>query len=842
MKRFLPIFATLFGLSFFFPKASKAQYTPLNDVPIPQIHFPCDKQTQPEFASLRPYQAAACGDADKALYCSNDLIFLETFNSFPECGGQAPAGEGKFICNTNKFIPNHNLIVDLANSDLPILGNTELTKDSINSTDKISDAGKMNEYASWYLNGTLNRAEYGQIDPTQIADYSGPIQKVMPQVILEADRIGTIASASAMTTYIPENDNGGTAAPQATTEPQNHNQIVVCYKKQAQLIPPIITNFFGLGAVGLGKALPGDCYDGAGHMTDGLSILRLESWDKSSPTVDVAGIASWLLKIFPPNIVSILTSSTAILDRWPYKFPPLPWSDKNGQPFSSPDAYQKAYNEWRGQLCAYISFPILGTKLFCGGIPGVTNNDFADLFPFIPLGNTVDKHGSETAYIAEIQPLGETQIADPSYDVPKNAPLWFSHTEEVMNMSKFLNSSYTPLDCTVTNGKQTCQPLASVAEPKTTEANVCNVVNVRTNSGDNLFPGQTHGVVVPNVHYTITQVPCEKKIVIQTIGKPPNEKTVRRTVITCDAEINITIPTITKSPSLDPIFQSTVAYSGSTFRKIYPKVETGAPVNCIADIPGSTGVDYTGTDNVPAGGNSSFKYKNPALGSNNASELYFPHLGSVYDYFLKGIQTALRPQGFGAPTPISGKYCSPTVPTQCNANVPDSAVSSKFLGAFKTNFILVADRWTLDCPGPQYNLAAQCYNYVVSEAQKAGVNPAFALSIWLHESDASNYCHGGLSTQDFGQNVASEYQNIVAQLTGFLAMAKQKLCNGVPGFPEPMAGWLSRYKSSSGSCNPADSDAMSYYPEIRDTSWGVLTNCVKGTKFGITWPTDMSCP
>ncbi len=628
--------------------------------PIPEVKFPCGNIANPEFDSLRPYQAAACGDASKAAFCSNSLIFTESFNNFPECKSQAPEGDGTFVCNTTKVIPDHTLTVNLADSQLPILGNTELTQNSQTSGNQIDDATKVNEYLSWYLSGTLNRAEDGQADPSKIVDYAGPIQKIMPQAILEAQRVSTINTISIPTTSDPENSD--TAKTQ--TEPANHNQIVVCYSKPVSLLPVWLTNIFGVGAVGLGKAQAQPCYNGDGSSTKhNLATLRLGSWDKTPFDIGMDQVRPYLSRMLDQNTLGQLLNQ-AFVDRWSEKIPPLPWSDKSGQPFATTEAYQKAYNEWRGDVCAYISLPIVGKKLICVGIPGVTNNDYADLFPYIPLANTVDKHGSETDFIAEIQPSGQTRIDNKSYDTPISAPLWMAHTQETKDLSEFLNKSFTPLTCTTVEGKQTCQSVSNDPVPKTTENNArCSIVDVRTNPGDNLFPGDPHGIIVPNVHYTITQVECHKKTVYDCRRTIPHDPTSEicgyRSSIDCIAEVTITLPTITKTPFADEIWQNTVANSGSTFRRIYPKVQAGAPVSCIADIPTVTGVTYTPIDPVGGGADpGNWKVKDPS-GANTTDnpQLFFPHIGSIYDYFLKGIQTALRPQGFADPTPVSGQYC-----------------------------------------------------------------------------------------------------------------------------------------------------------------------------------------
>lgn len=181
-------------------------------------------------------------------------------------------------------------------------------------------------------------------------------------------------------------------------------------------------------------------------------------------------------------------------------------------------------------------------------------------------------------------------------------------------------------------------------------------------------------------------------------------------------------------------------------------------------------------------------------------------------------------------------------------NVPDTEVDSKFLGTFRTNFIDLAEKWTTSCPGQENNLAEECYNYVASESKKAGVNPAFALTIWLNESGASNYCYGGETTQDMGINLPDIYQNLEEQVKVFTNMANMKLCESTPGpYVENMHRWLSRYQSHDGACNPLDTVATQYYYDVMATTWDFVSGCTQngtrgGTRFGIDWPTDMSCP
>lgn len=632
------------------------------DTPFPRIHLPCDETEDPEFASLRPYQAAACGDANKAYFCSNSLVFVETFEDFPQCKAQAPA-EGKFICDlgSGKFIEDHNLIVDLDESELPILGNTELTKNSQSNSDSIDDGTKMNEYVSWYLEGTLNRAEYGENDVSKVVDYSGPIQKIMPGVMLDAQRLSSIDQVETKVAQVDDEE-----LTTGKTEPANHDQIVVCGKEGEGGFLGWIQDIFNVGRT---TAIP--CYDGGGGAKG--DVYRLTTWNEDlsafnlATNVVVKGALQGLKIIYPFIPSGALEESLG--KHWNSRRPPLPWDDGTGKPFPRSVDYQKAYYEWRGQTCVII--PIINRLACFENI--LVPNKYADLFPYIPLANTVDKRGAVKDFIAVIQPIGQTEIVDKSYDYPISAPMWFAHTQEVKDLSEFLNKSYTP------------QGLkgGSVTD---TEKNDCQIVKVRTNSGDKLFPGQPHGIIVPNVHYTITQVPCEVKL--EEKCNNDNHPNVCAggagaccftKQLKCDAEISIKLPTITATPWAEEIWQATVANSASTFRRIFPKTGENAPVSCIADLPASTKVKYIPTDPV-GNGDDNFYVEDPNGHKTETPTLLFPHLGSVYDYFLKGIQTALRPKGFGEGQVESGQTCTNIVCGELPETLPKGSGSCKLGG------------------------------------------------------------------------------------------------------------------------------------------------------------------
>lgn len=598
----------------------------------PEIKYPCDGDgLTPEFHSLRPYQAAHCGDANKAVYCSNELKFVEAFSNFPECIDQAPDSEGNFDCSTDPGNPSsdahvepHILTVTLDESMFPIMGNTEEVKNGNGGTEVFDDATKVNEYASWYLSGVNNRAEYGENTDDRVVNFSGPVQKLLPKMIQEAERIKTIKKATVDGEPWTDEDDGKTY-----TTPQNHDQVVVCGEKDGLL-----------GYIGIGVTKPKPCYEAKEY--------RLSEW-----LDDLSEFNNFFNRIGA--------------DIWPKRTPPLPWDDGTvenptkdnpAKPFASQALYQKAYKEWQGESCALI--PLIDINL-CIDNPFVPNK-WAELYQYIPLSNTTDKKGAERVTDVQPHPDGGTVIDAFSYGEVRSAPLYFAHTQEVKETSELLNKTFTPIDCPVDeNGKriedEKCELL------KNTRGNIgknsCSVVDIRVNKGDNLFPGDPDEIQVPEVTYDITQVRCRVRITGERCR--PNQdpdcldpEPIKK--VTCHAEVTITLKTQSKTPNANEIFDSTVAGTGSTFRKIFPKIEAGAPVSCIADMPTVTDVTYTGTSTLKKGDTTFDVKRFPEDGAGDNPQLTFPHIGSVYEYFLKGIQTALRPKGYGEP--ITSGVCN----------------------------------------------------------------------------------------------------------------------------------------------------------------------------------------
>jgi hypothetical protein len=596
----------------------------------PKIGFPCDdtNKPDPDFHSLRPYQGAICGDADKASFCSNELKFIESFNVVGMGQGstacKARGEDGTFDCNPNFTVDPHDLYVELTDSMFPILGNTEQVTNSQGGTEQFDDAQKVNEYVSWYLSGVNNKAEYGENTDKKVVDFSGPVQKLLPKLIQEAERIQTISNVKNTDTYFDEEEQKDVVG-----QPLNHDQIVVCEDNN--------------------KAVP--CPDG--------KELRLNDWGEGKLST-----LNTVLNVIPG------------VDKWNNRFPPLPWQ------FEKQIDYQKAYGEWQGKVCVIL--PLLGLQCLdpkIGDVIDIIPNKWSDLYQYIPLANTTDKGGVQRIVGVQFQESAGTVISGQLYDGPnqKSAPLSFAHTQEVKELSELLNSTYSPQGYESEKQSETTEKLKS--DGLSGSGFACTAVNVRTNPGDNLFPGDraekdTREMIIPGITYHLDSVKCVEKVGTgikcndstnsqRCIPRKPGVCCPDGSSLTCNAEVAIVIKTILRAPNLDNIFATTTADSGSTFRKIFPKVEEGAPVSCIADIPGVSAVTYNADESdTPRGkgraGTSEFKVTNyPIDGGGSGSELTFPHVGSIYEYFLKGIQTALRPKGYGEPL-VNG-ICKPTV-------------------------------------------------------------------------------------------------------------------------------------------------------------------------------------
>jgi hypothetical protein len=484
------------------------------------------------------------------------------------------------------------------------------------------------------------------------------------------------------------------------------------------------------------------------------------------------------------------------LSDWSGKTPP---ERKDYETFNE---YYRAFREWRGDTCLGvkipekvlgIDIPIIGGKefFFCFDNP-TQRNFWADTFPFIPFTSTEDRKGELTVS----QPVAtstEVTVLNPQYQNVKASVLYFPHLEEDKGLAELLQTTYKAKDLPEEYGAMN----PSVARPN------CKFLQLRTNSGDSLKGEKASG----DFSYT-AQFSCT----FSGSSLSPS----------CTKSVTFASKVNTKTPLADEIWKKLVAGTASVVRRMFPKLGTGG-LGQIIDYPTVTKATYSADGAKVAAGE---------------AEIYIPHFGGISEYFLTGIQTLLRPKGFGEPITL-GSTTTSSGKTDCDKNAADIFLASTL---DKDSYNQLA----LSHVGGQAGTnALECYNDTVRRAIDAGINPAFALVIWLKESDASNY---NISQLDFGAAYPSP-EGYVNQIEEFFNRAKSYTVNDtrcdwskLPADKKDnmhVFAWIYR----TGRCDPnyraQDTQAETgeeYYESLKKY-WARITTCPFPKS-----PTDMSCP
>lgn len=900
--------------------------------------FPCNKVapedshpqlfwSDEEFHSLRPYQGSPCNPnkEDLALFCGNDLFIGNTVDidkhlsltpsyyyggspiipnpPFPPLPNACHYCDQNGNCILNRQIAclptadqcsvsnntcgqcqnngyssgtetcsftitgTKNFQVSMSGAQLPIMGYTEPSYgntsgsnpkviNSINpQNETLSDKDKVNEYVSWYLNGVIGRKEYSDLDVT--SDCIGESRGIPGYCMLN----------------IPGNctnpfvwDGISICTPLLTrccVNPNNQQSSILDKDK--------LINFSGP----IKKLLPFSIQN----------IERINQVDNAEQTVggtgnvrhnqEVSDIPA--IQIFLPFIQNPINLFNKIyrLTNWLHHKPPIEENTQYlGQNFNN---FLIDYHTWRGQFCLTLTINILGnhTLYWCFNNPITPSpNFYSILFPYIPFSSTEDRLGEVSVKSAALSFAASNfrvLWADVSNLSPAN--LFFSHMLEDTQLADLLQKTYAAKgidrDDMTNSGYIPNSPY-------------CDVRQVRTNPGDDLFAGDISGTAsfsaqlmcnffvwgdgtnapVGNLcqhminggncrtlgggglttycdHYytsydcggfetcvsgycedfsggaqfclnnngwcvpsnwsdpsgigcqTIPGVDCNSayfKCVSggnscrQPIETPPQSQS-------CSTQSWINMRLETQTPLADKAWAKLVAGSAGIFRKMFPKIGTGGAIDEIWDMPASTNVSYQA---VGASSGDVVLAGNPASGRpGSAAELYFPHIGGIKEYFLTGIQTLLRPKGYGRQLLTCAGYpdCGTQIPPGvtpgpvnntdiCSAQCTKDATLGRSLNSYlldatlRYNFSSVANSWFgSGCTGnPRINR----YDQVITDAYTARVNPIFALAIWLHETDASNYqciCQyfGNLNPnslycqriQDFGYNI-SAYETVIS--------------------------------------------------------------------------------
>ncbi len=513
-----------------------------------EARIPCNETQDPEFHSLRPYPTNPCNpNIEETLFmCSQDMIIKEVFEVTPADATSCTANpDGSQRCN---YLINSTsrLNVSLDNTYLPIMGNTELVPNAINRNNSLSFPQRMNEYASWYLNGIIQRAEEQFFVTPQniyeIINLSGPLRKLLPRNIQTSTRIA-------------EKQEGADGI-------IRHDQIVAC--------------------------------------TSG------------------------------------------------------------------------------GDPVACYSMPATTDRM-----SEIPNNPNDERFSYIPYSSTEDRKGDATTNPRTIQPGlndagGPIEITNVVYNPAPNSNtdlLYFAHMQEVSELGETLQKTYAPKD----------QPLKSnnISDPQVDQqlaTAFCEIVENRTNPGDDLY-GE---LVLPNA-------PADQQIIGGTVSydmafycdfpqnvpdpacmlncqtNPPPP--VVAGITTCDAictgeqkcqrQSLIDFQVATNTPKAQEVWDRLVDGTMSVFRRMFPRVGLNTPVAEIKSIPGKSEGVYTSSNagaNIPPIFTETLAGDPAKSRSGQQASILFPHIGSVHEYFLTGIQEALRPYGYsgksGSAAPI----------------------------------------------------------------------------------------------------------------------------------------------------------------------------------------------
>lgn len=581
--------------------------TSLPTRPFSLREVPCNEVQDPEFHSLRPYPISPCNPSpteEITLMCGNDLIAKEVFEITPfhgvggvltknDCPGNIEAYiDGQVTCNMS-IDSSVTSTIDFSASYLPIMGNTEIVSNATQLVNPPSLPRLVNEYISWYLNGTTFRAEEedealnvatGADAPNKMAriaeiiNFSGPLKKLLPF---------SIQNSVNPAGYRQEQKNNV-----SSSDPRvdRHDQIGVCTAGWS--IYPVM------------------CYNSGG----------------SENHIRITGISS-----------------------------------------------------------------IAGHGL-------VTR-----LFPFIPMSSTEDRLGDVEVGREPFHPIppGATSITfkegSPRFknSITKD-PLYFAHMEEDAQLASHLQNTFV--------SKSQLSYDGSLPPAREFEDNYfCEVLESKTNPGDDLY-GEWDPVTKTNTNQNMIEATADYTMDFTCDFGPMNEEQqeewrectgfggnwtdcAKSAGLVCERHSLVNYNLYVHTPKVGEIYSRLVYGSQSIFKRIFPKIGPDTPVEEIKEIPGKSPVRYSSVSNNQ--GDQIFQYSETLAGDPNknrsgtSAELFFPHIGSMHEYFLQGIQKALRPKGFESLT------AGETRPEDAICSIEGSQIQSQAL----LNIIAAAARW-----------------------------------------------------------------------------------------------------------------------------------------------------
>jgi hypothetical protein len=815
-----------------------------------------------KFQPCDPYPSdltAYCGNSI-VLYSQESIIYnIRDYIPVPYCNPNSRipdcdcGGALQDACCTQNYDANGNpngmitcsyiregtrtISLTFENAELPIMGNTENVNNRNNpypaDEGEFTHEAKVNEYVSWYLNGITGRAEYPYPDTTNPDDISktvnlsGPIKKLLPYTIQNKERIQQIDDVAPNTI--------------------RHNQTVACtYPGLQEVCLPFIGchNFPNL-------SIPVECYRGFPHIFD--NFKKLAEWNPHKPPLEedylgqphsefLKAYYNWRGLICLPITINLPVFGTHTfffcLDNpfspnfWSMLFPYIPfsstedrvgnvsirnlWVDLASKDFeiidlrvNSTDA--KLYfphMEEDNQLAELLqnTYVSKGGEL-TGDPSGVfrPSDPYCDLEmvrtnPGDPISNPDDPSelSASVYYKARVNCdfyQGEGDFNGLYCESPTSAdPPGVGGKCQSLNVNNpmLCGTYYNSLDCGY--GYNTCalncQP---VSEPS---IQGCSDWGRSMGYITNCMPA-VWGCTFLDDLYEPPFGPCNnypnvKCAITNTCSpNPPNDSSPTQQ---CTKRINVNIKTETKTPLIEEIWSRLVAGPSGVFKRIFPKVTTGGAVEAIWDIPGATEFSYTCTD---TGGGCSVG--NPGSGR-STPELYFPHVGGISEYFLKGIQTALRPKGYGSEILSRSGSQIPGQPGSCNYTEADI---SSAIDAAASKYGIRSSMLRAIFEIEAYEFIADPLNYTCEEnfAEAAGLTQVTRGTYQDVTCPNERYDNGsdiGICTSD-GNRLSRCDVNDAFELAARVLLSKIGLWNGASCSPYgnfPSNDWLATYNAA----------------------------------------------
>ncbi|MCX7928509.1 MAG: hypothetical protein N2558_02385 [Patescibacteria group bacterium] len=698
-----------------------------------------------EFHSMRPYQASPClpnntPQSQIALFCGNDIILEDTVQiNFQFETGRfqilSPNNQGATQisptrCTEENLAQNCNfdinrerqISIDLDALDLPVLGNTQNVRNARNTNlfslfEEIDHAQKMNNYLTWYLGGVTYRAEYfypfmGIINALtglftenpdsfrKVIDYSGPLNKMLPQRIQHLARERQIQA----TGLVGQGRNSQNQTSFNNPTPR-HNQVIIC------IISMRINNMI-IGNV------PVPC----NYITTGNRIFDTLIQTFGITQLTGLRIGFWARRnAIPPKEEEYGTRE---------------WAE-----------YVRDLNEWRGQSCREIRFPKAGEPLsnlvptwlqgvgvfLCfdnptTGVQSVIQNPSNrsiddEFFQHIPMASTEDRLGEYSLQIAtdqeQEQPENVTVTERSLTGDRLSSNLYIPHLQQSEELSEIMQSMYVPYDLPKNAPALEKDVFRDVFLSGNTDISnnffgACQALEYRDGPlGDTIFADGFQATLSYKAQISCTfplplenatdacrnhfEQNCQSLEICSNSGslacapsnyscqgsfdnslnlcrenyicgwgcEPPEEIST-----TCSYTIPNTIDVNTRVPLLDSIWSRTVAGPTSILRRILPKLGEDSFITQFWDMPGASYASYSS--------NTTIRLSDFRSGIDPSSaHVYFPHLGGIYHYFLEGLQTSLRPKGFG------GRFIPPA--STSNRRAPREILSCSDLDQNNTN-------------------------------------------------------------------------------------------------------------------------------------------------------------